>query len=194
MKNQFRLNGLVPYDRSGKVRWLLTELGLEFENHWLDRKSQELDSPEFLRLNPMGRVPVLEFEGRAVWESGAICAYISDLYLDRGMAPKLDSPDRALYQQWMYFASATLDVFQIQMMVIEDIPAGEIHQTKLTALQESLQGAMAALDKTLSKSAFLVGDRFTTADISVGYHLAWLPLWPEQLLRIFPRSSITLTA
>jgi glutathione S-transferase len=174
-----RLYSLTSYDRCAKARWLLTELGVDFESRQLDREKREYESPEFLKLNPMGQVPVLEMDDQAIFESGAICAYLGDLYADRGIAPALNAPERAEYQQWMYFASSTLDVFQVRIMVIEDIPPGEVQAAKLSALQSHLRDALAALDRALTKSAFLVGNRFTVADIGVSYHLYWLKLWPE---------------
>ncbi len=176
---QIRLYSIVPYDRSAKVAWLLTELGVAFENRRLSREKKELDSPEFLKINPMGRVPALEIDGMVLFESGAICAYLSDLFLDRRMAPALDSSERAQYQQWMYFASCTLDVFQPRVMIVEDIPAGELYSKKLESLQSDLKDGLHTLEQTLRNQSYLIGGRFTTADICVSYHLNWLRLWPE---------------
>jgi glutathione S-transferase len=174
-----RIYGIFPYDRGAKARWLLTELGVEFESRWLDREKSEFDSPEYLRINPMGRVPAMQMGDLSLFESGALCAYLADLHLDRGMAPALSAPERAKYQQWMYFASSTLDVFQTRIMIIEDIPAGEIHQKKMTALVSELTDACGVLNQALSKDSFLVANRFSAADICVGYHLYWCKLWPE---------------
>jgi glutathione S-transferase len=186
-----RIHSVLPYDRGGKARWLLTEMGIPYENRWLDREKNEFESPAFLRLNPMGRVPVLEFADRAIFESGAICAFLADQYLEKGLAPALSSPDRAEYQQWMYFAASTMDVIQIRIMIIEDIPAGEVREEKETALLKDFRESLDALDRTLSKSPYLVSKRFSAADICVGYHLYWCKLWPElnAILGEFP--SIT---
>ena len=184
-----RVYSLTSYDRGAKVRWLLTELGVGYESQWLDSDKKEYETPEFLKLNPMGRVPVLQIGDMAMFESGAICSYLGDLYADRGIAPKGDSADRATYQQWMYFASSTLDTVQTRIMVIEDIPAGEVQAQKLATLQSDLREAMVALNRTLSKDSFLVGNRFTVADISVSYHLYWCMMWPEleMVTKDYPR-------
>jgi glutathione S-transferase len=184
---KMRLFGLTSFDRSAKVRWLLAELDLPFEDKRIE--SEELDSPEFLRLNPVGRVPILQIGDRVIFESGAILAYLADLHLDRGMAPAHGSPERGEYQQWMYFASATLDVFPIRAMIIEDIPAGEVQTAKLEALQSDVRSAVAAVDRALARGNFLVGNRFTTADIGVSYHLNFCRLWPEMEVEFkgFPR-------
>lgn len=186
--NSIRLHGLSPYDRSGKVRWLLTELGLKFEDRWLSRENKEIESPEFLKINPLGRVPAIELGKQTLFESGAICAYLADLHLDQGLAPPLSSPERAEYQKWMYFAASTLDVFQTRIMIIEDIPLGKVQEDKLITLQTDLRDAMGALHQILSQSAYLVGNRFTAADICVSYHLFWCKLWPElqSIMQEFP--------
>ncbi len=184
-----RLYGLVPYDRGGKARWLLTEMGVKFEDRWLDRDSKENEGPAFLKLNPMGRVPVAEVGDQVLFESGAICAYLADLHLDKGMAPAFSAPERADYMKWMYFASSTVDSIQSRIMVIEDIPPGEVHAAKEKALQDELRDGLEALDQVLSKDSFLVGNRFGAADICVSYHLFWLRLWPElnSVVDAFPR-------
>jgi glutathione S-transferase len=174
-----RIHGAFPYDRGAKSRWLLTELGVPFENHWLRADAGELEKPAHLRLHPMGRIPAMEYGDTTMFESGAMCAYLADQFIDRGLAPQLSSPHRAKYQQWMYFAASTLDPVQTRIMVIEDIPAGEIRTTKEAALLGEFRDAVSALDQTLSKSPFLVEGRFSAADICVGYHLYWTMLWPE---------------
>ncbi len=174
-----RIHSIAPYDRGAKARWLLTEIGVPFDTRWLDREKREHEGHDFLRLNPMGRVPVMEIGDQVLFESGAICAHLGDLFTDRGIAPPLGSPQRTDYQQWMYFAAATLDAFQARIMIIEDIPPGELQTSKLEALQSDLREALLALEQTLAKGPYLLGSRFTAADICVSYHLYWCRLWPE---------------
>jgi glutathione S-transferase len=179
MKNTIKIYGSGPYDRGAKARWLLTEMGVDFETTWLDVEGGALESPEFRKINPLGRVPAVEINGRAMFESGAICTYLADLYPEKGMAPKLNTPERMQYEQWMYFTMATLDVFMSRMMIIEDIAPGPVFQTKMETLLSDVETAFAHLDSVLSKNQFLVGNRLTAADISVSYHLFWCTFWPE---------------
>ncbi len=189
MTKLIRLHGLTPYDRSAKARWVLTELGLPFENRWLDQETKEHESTEYLRLNPMGRLPFVEIDDQVMFESGAICAYFADLHPERGLAPKVGSPERALYEQWMYFAASTLDPFVGRVMIIEDIPAGEVQAAKQSAMLADFQDAIEGLDRGLAKSEFLLGSRVSAADICVAYHLYFSMLWPElsSLIERFPR-------
>jgi glutathione S-transferase len=183
-----RIHGAFPYDRGAKARWLLAELGVQFENHWLRMEDGENEKPAHLRLHPMGRIPAMEFGDVTLFESGAMCAYLADQFIDRGLAPSLSSPNRAKYEQWMYFATSTIDPMQTRMMIIEDIPAGELRTTKETALLGEFRDAMSALDQTLGKHGFLVAGKFSASDISVGYHLYWCTFWPEfdGIIREFP--------
>jgi len=185
---QIRLHGNAPFDRGGKARWLLNEMGVSYTDRWLDVENKESKSPAFRKLHPMGRVPVAEIGHRVMFESGAICAYLADLYLDKGMAPALDAPERAEYQQWMYFASATIDAIQFRTEFIENIPA-DVRSEKIKSLQEELRGALEALDRVLAKDSFLVGNRFSAADICVSYQLYWLRFAPElkSVMDTFPR-------
>lgn len=185
-----RLHAIAPYDRSAKVRWLLTELDLPFEERWLSREKREFEHAEYLRINPMGRVPALEIGERPMFESSAIVATLADLHLERGLAPALDAPERAEYQQWMYFAVATLDPMQGRAMIIEDIPAGDLQKTKESGMQADLADAMQALERTLSRDEYLVGNHFTAADICVSYHVNWLRLWPELDAMIAPMRGV----
>ncbi|HVK60436.1 MAG TPA: glutathione S-transferase family protein [Bdellovibrionales bacterium] len=183
------LHGNASFDRGGKARWLLNEMGVTYKDRWLDVEKRESKSPAFKKLHPMGRVPVAEIGDKVMFESGAICAYIADLYLEKGLAPALDAPERADYQQWMYFASATIDSIQFRMEFIEDIPADNVRDKKIQALQDELRGAHEALDRVLAQNSFLAGNRFSAADICVSYQLYWLRFAPElkSVMDAFPR-------
>lgn len=177
--HKIRVYSLVPFDRSAKIRWLLTELGVPFEERKLNRDAKEHETPEYLKLNPLGRVPAIEIDDLVLFESGAICTHLSDLYSDRGIIPKSGTPDRGRYEQWMHFAHNFLDTMQAKIMIIEDIPAGEYQKTKEAGVQSDLEDACVALERVLAKDSFVVADRFSAADICLGYHLYFLRMWPE---------------
>ena len=179
MSAQIRIYGAVPYDRGAKARWLLTEMGVPFEMRWINTKESEHEKPEYLKIHPMGRFPAMQVGDTTLFESGALCAYLADQFIEKGLAPSLSSPDRAHYQQWMYFAASTLDPVVSRIMIIEDIPAGELRTNKETALLTELKDAVRAVDQTVAKSEYLVGNRFSAADICVSYHFYWVSLWPE---------------
>lgn len=192
MKNSnelIRIHGAFPYDRGAKSRWLLTEMGVPFESCWLDIEKGEFESPEYLKLHPMGRVPALQIGDVSMFESGAMCSYLADRFSEKGFAPKGATAERAIYEQWMYFAHTTIDPIQSKIMIIEDMAPGEARATKETRLFEELRDAMHALNLTLSKNSYLVANQFSAADICLSYHLYWLQLWPELnvIIKDFPK-------
>jgi glutathione S-transferase len=188
-KNLIRLYGNATFDRGGKARWLLNEMKVNYEDRWLDKEKNEIESAEYLKLNPMGRVPAAEINGHLMFESGAICAYLADLYLEKSLAPKLDAPERADYQKWMYFASAMIDSLQWRLELIDDLPPSAALAVKQKELLEDLRDILKTLDQSLAKTDFLVGNRFSAADICVSYQLYWHRFWPESkaLIETFPR-------
>jgi glutathione S-transferase len=182
------LYGAAEFDRGGKARWLLNEMGVAYQDHWLDIKNKENKGAAYRKLHPMGRVPVAQIDDQVMFESGAICAYLADLYLEKGMAPALDAPERARYQQWMYFASATIDSIQFRNDLTETMSDGVPNQT-IKTLQDELRDALRAIDQVLAKNSFLVGNRFSTADICVSYQLYWLRFSPalKPVMDSFPQ-------
>ena len=177
-KPLIRLHGFRTWDRSGKARWTLTELGLPFENRWLNSEKKEHETPEYLKLNPMGRVPVLEIDGHLFFESNAICLYLADRFGQKKLAPSPDSPDRPRYLQWMFFSEATIAPIQAKIQIVEDIPPGELFQKKESALTSDFNDVLETLDQGL-RGDFLLGDRLSTADLCVSYQLFFAMLWPE---------------
>src|SRR5690349_22044691 len=90
------------------VHWLLIELGIEHELHLLDFDRHEQKSPEYLAINPQGRVPALLLDGQVLTESAAIAMHLADLHPQAGLAPAIATPARAAYYRWMFFCAYTL--------------------------------------------------------------------------------------
>lgn len=100
----------APATRSTRVRHLLEELGVPYELVRINMKEREHKTPEYVEnVHPHGAVPALEVDGKTMFESGAIVAYLADRFMDKGLAPKLDSPERPAYMQWLFYAYATLE-------------------------------------------------------------------------------------
>jgi glutathione S-transferase len=169
--------GASHYDRSGKLRWLLEELGARYENGWLDLEKGDLESASYLKVNPLGRIPAAVFGDRPMIESGAIASYLADLHPEKGLAPALGSKERQDYLQWMFFA-VSIDSFTSRISIIEDIPAGEVLDKKLGAFIQEVKDHLRHLNHALEGKEFLIGS-FSAADVCVGYHLYFASLWPE---------------
>ena len=92
-----------PHSRSTIVHYMLHELGEPFEIVPVDLKAGDHKTPEFLKLNPMGKIPVLADGDTIVTEAPAILIYLADKYPKAGLAPKIEDRDRAAYLRWMFF-------------------------------------------------------------------------------------------
>lgn len=171
------LYGGSNYDRSGKIRWLLEELGIKPDNQWLDVKNGDLESGPYLKVNPLGRIPAVTLDGVPMIESGAIATYLADRHLEKGLAPALSASDRKDYLQWMYFA-VSVDSFASRILIIEEIPAGEVLDQKMKSLLSEVRDHIEFLGNALKGKDYLLGN-FSAADICVGYHLYFASLWPE---------------
>jgi glutathione S-transferase len=165
------------FDRSGKIRWLLQELGAKHEDYWLKVDEGDLESAAYLKVNPLGRIPAVTFDGVPMLESGAICAAIADDYLEKGLAPALNAKLRKSYQQWMYFA-VSIDSLAARISIIEDIPTGPVLEQKMSAFLTEARDYIRFLGNALNGRDYLLGD-FSAADVCVGYHLYFASLWPE---------------
>ena len=148
----------MPRTRSSRVLWLLAEIGAPCELTKL--APEERKSAEHLARHPLGRVPALELDdGTVVFESAAICLHLADLYPDAGVIPPLGSAERALVYQWVLFGMTELEapLYRWLREVAEDstdFPSRERFAQAATALERALEGR-----------DWLLGDRFTVADV-----------------------------
>ena len=167
------LYGRFP-SRSNRAHWALEELEVPYTFYQVDFAAGDTDSPAFRSLNPGGKVPVLTDGDLVLTESGAICNYLGDRHPALGLTPSPGSPDRARYDQWMFFAQSELEqplwtkakhkfVLPREWRVkgLEDTVAWEF------------QRAAEVLAKGLGDNEFIVGDRFTMADIMLTHTLGW---------------------
>src|SRR5579875_2749348 len=91
-----------PMSRGRIVRWMLEEVGAPYRTELMNF-GEKMKSPEYLAINPMGKVPALTHGGRVVTECGAICAYLADAFPEAGLAPPPGSLDRAPYYRWLFY-------------------------------------------------------------------------------------------
>ncbi len=161
----------VPGTRSTRVIWLCEELGTKYETVRVDFSPEYRASPEWRALNPVGKVPVLAIDDFTMFESGAMVQHILDWHRPTALEPQPATREHALYLQWSWFAEATFAR-----------PIGEIvnHRRsfpgqEIPAVIEEMRGrasvCAAAVDGALAGHPYLVGDRFTAADIMMGYTL-----------------------
>ena len=112
-----------PRSRSFSAIWLLEETGLPYERVLTDISTGAQKAPEYLAINPMGKVPGLRDGEAALGEASAICAYIADRYPETGLAPAATDPLRARYLQWLFFSPSCIEPALIQLFTKLEVPA-----------------------------------------------------------------------
>lgn len=164
----------VPQTRSARVTWLLEELGVDYTFHKLDFSKGEHRSPEYLAINPGGKVPVIDIDGVVMTESGAITTYLADCYPDRGLIPAAGSPQRATYERWSYFALCELEqpLWNISKHTFA-LPKEKRVPELIPTAQWEFQIALQLLSDGLGDKPFILGDEFQAVDVLLGHTLFW---------------------
>lgn len=157
----------VPNSSSQRVLWLLEEIGEPYDLTVLGDRASRLDDPEHMARHPMGRVPVVENDGEFIFESAAICLHIADSYRNAGLIPPPGTQERGLVYQWSLFA-----ITEIQAKMIQSRMSRESDPQGSETAKESLLEAARVLEQALDGHDYLVGNRFTVADILVSATLA----------------------
>ena len=156
-----------PFSHGRIVRWLLEEIGTPYDVEIIDIDADQRP-PQFLALNPMGKVPVLTLGDTVVSEAAAICAFLADAFPAAGLAPPPGSAARGPYYRWLFFAAGPFDTATtLVTMDFQPPPFGE-HRAPWGTLDRVLDTIAAAL----CEGPYLTG-RFSAADIYLGSLLAW---------------------
>ena len=155
-----------PMSRGQTARWALHEAGAEYDQHLLDY-STTMKAPEYLAINPMGKVPAIVHDGKVITECAAICAYLADAFPEAELQP---SPhERADYYRWLFFAAGP----------VESAITNHYMKWEPTEEQQRMAGygsydkMVEVLEGGLSGKDFICGNRFTAADIYVGAQVDW---------------------
>lgn len=157
-----------PHSRACMTRALLEELGAEYEPCVLDFRRNEQLSPEYRAINPMGKVPAIRHDGVVVTETVAIYIYLADLYRDAGLAPALDDPDRGTYLRWLVFYAACFEpAIGDRAMKREPAP-------RTQSPYADYETTVAAITQALQPGPWLLGERFSAADVLWGNALRWV--------------------
>lgn len=150
--------------RSWLPRWLLDEQGEPFELIQLDIQKGESHRPEYLAINPLGKLPALDVDGHITTETAAICLYLADR--KPGLAIPPDDPERGRYLTLVVHASAALEP------AVEDLLLKR-ESDPLWVGWRPLKDELAFVEKHLGEGPWLFGERFTAADIMIGGVLVW---------------------
>lgn len=154
----------APRTRAFVAVWLLEELGVPYTLESFDLATGRGRSAEYLALNPMGKVPLVVDHGRPVSETGAIALFLGDRYGDGALTPAIDDPDRGPFLKWLFFAGNAIEPSYCQKVFGWQIDPG-------TAGWGSYERTMQALVDATTPGPWLLGERFTLADVVIGNYL-----------------------
>ena len=178
---KMKLYSLAPQDCSGKVKWLLLEMGIPFEDVKLNYKNGDTKTEEYLKKHPLGQVPVLEDGDLTLIESYAIVAYLADKYPEKKMAPQAnDLHARALYYQWLFFSKGSVEEFFARNFRLAKMTE-EYRKDWGQHTIDKTQLVLKAIEKQLHDKEYILGN-FTAVDVCLGYALDS----EETLLNDFP--------
>lgn len=164
--------------------WVLTELGVTFEAIEVNLRAGEGRTPEYLAINPFGKLPALVDGDLKLFESAAICTYLADKYAESGLAPNAGTVERALYDQWVSFVISDLEQPLWRITRHKYLyPEAQRSAADIALAREDFKRLAAVVESQIGN--YLVGNRFTVADVMMAYTLKWAT--SEDLLAGLPK-------
>lgn len=157
----------APNTRSTGALILLEELGAPFELHLLNMKAGEQREPAYLAINPMGKVPAVTHGDALVTEQVAVFLYLADLFPQAGLAPAIGDPLRGPYLRWMAFYGSC---FEPALM---DRAQKHAPASPSSSPYSDYDTMLKTLTDQLAKGPYLLGERFSAADVLWGTALGW---------------------
>ena len=151
----------APRSRSFTALWLMEETGQPYERVLTDITAGAQKTPEYLAINPMGKVPALGDGDATLAEAAAICAYVAERYPEARLAPPPGDPARAKYLYWLFFSPGCIEPAIVQL-------ATKIEMNPVAAGWGEAQRVFDVLDAAVSKGPWILGDPFSAADVVIG--------------------------
>ena len=162
----------------------LEETGVPYKLKLVDMDKGEHKTPDYLKLNPNGKVPALALDGGGVmFETNAIAMYLADRHPQSGLAPAVADPDRALYTQWMFHLTNSIQPLYLLFYYPErhTTDPGHLEEIKAKAM-EQIGEAWDRVERSLAaKGPYMLGERFSAADLPVVMLSNWQQAQPEML-------------
>jgi glutathione S-transferase len=158
-----------PQSRAAVAKWMLDECGAPHETVLVDLQKNEHKSPEFLKINPSGKIPALVDGEARLYENAAICLYLAEKFPEANLAPKVGDPRRARYLTLMVYATSQLEpAMGDELLNLETPPSRG--WTSFEKVKDVIEGE-------LGDGKYLFGDWFTAADVMIGSMFIWKRIW-----------------
>lgn len=154
-----------PQSRAVIAKWMLDECDAQYEIVAIDFTKREHKTPEFLKINPAGKLPALVDGDSKIYEGAAICLYLGDKFPQANLAPEIGRPERGRYLSLMVYSTSQLEpAMSDALLKVESLP--QRGWTDFETAQNVVEGE-------LGKGPYLFGDWFTAADIMIGSMFIW---------------------
>lgn len=163
-----------PRNASWAPHMLLAEMQLDYELILVDRKTEAQKNPEYLKLNPTGRIPTLVIEGEPIYESAAICLFLCERYPEKNMMPLAGTIERARFYQWLFYLNASLQPELMVYFYPQKHSAATSDHAEIKKEQENRVTQMFVLiDQELEDREFLLGAKICACDFVLFMLLHW---------------------
>jgi glutathione S-transferase len=158
--------------RSSTTLWMLEEVGQPYGIHLLSIKKGDNREHPYLDVNPMGKVPALKHGDAIITEVAAICCYLADAFPEAGLNIPVGDPRRGPYLKWLFFAPGVIEP------AIMDRAFPRVAAPPRAALgYGDFDTAIDVLAKAVTPGPFLMGEKFTAADVVIGSQLRWATIF-----------------
>lgn len=157
-----------PMSRGRIVHWMLEETGAPYEVKLVRFDRNEHKKPEFLAVNPMGKLPAIVHRGVVVTEAAAICAYLADAFPQAALAPAPTDPARGTYLRWLFFGAGCVEPALIDRMF-----ARPQVERPATLGYGNYDDTLNVLEKAISPGPFILGQTFSAADVYIASGIGW---------------------
>ena len=153
---------------------ILREIGVPFELRLVDRSQNAQQSPEYLKLNPSGRIPVLIDDGHVLFETAAIAMHLADKFPAAGLAPAFGTPERSEYYKWMVHLTNTPQAeYRAWFYPREHTSDDEAVASVKNAAEKRLNHMFDVISRQLGDQQWLLGEKFSTADLLLFVLMRW---------------------
>ncbi len=155
-----------PMSRGRIARWMIEEVGASYETVVLGY-ADTMKAPDYLAINPMGKVPAIVHDGKVVTEGAAICAYLADAFPDAGLAPP--PSERGDYYRWMFFAAGPIE----QAVTNRSMGVTPDEQKSRMLGYGTYDKVVEVMEQALTGREWMAGDAFSAADVVFGAQIVW---------------------
>jgi glutathione S-transferase len=161
-----------PQSRAAIAKWMLDECGVDYQIVPIDFTKLEHKTPEFLKINPAGKLPALVDGDSKIFEGAAICLYLAEKFPEANLAPKIGAPERGRYLSLMVYSTSQLEP------AMADALLGVAHLAQRG--WTDFETARNVIEGELGDGPYLFGDWFTAADVMIGSMFIWRRMFGGQ--------------